>query len=134
DLRTAELELLAGGALHYARAVYARFGQEFAEGSNVRLAAKPQLARTKIRDDRAQTANVVLVRVAERDRIEPRKSTLPQVRRNHLFAIVELAAGKTGRAPSIHQQRLAERRHDKQRVALTDVERGELEHPGANVA
>ena len=87
--------------------------------------------RPEIRHHRRQPADVVFVRVRERDRVQPPHGTCPQVRRHDIFADIEpwLAAHAMGcDAAAIEEHQLAVRKRQKQALALPDVDRGSFEH------
>ncbi len=87
----------------------------------------PELARLKVRDDAAHSAHVIAVRVRKRDRIQTANPARPQIRRDDLFANIEVGVRRARHAACIQQQRLALRRDQQQRVALADIDGGDLE-------
>jgi hypothetical protein len=87
----------------------------------------PQIPRLKVGDDAAHSAEVVGVRVRDGDRVEPPDAARPEVRRDHFLSGIELRPGVLRHASGVHQQGLAFRRDQQQRIALADIDGGNFQ-------
>ncbi len=85
------------------------------------------------RHQRGQAADVILVRVRERDDVHGADAAVPQVGRHHVFADIELrraTAAERGDAAAIHQHAFAIGKDHQQAVALAHVDGGHLQLAG----
>ncbi len=133
DLGAAESKAVAGshGFDRYVEPV--SLGQERLVGGNTRVVAHPKRPRTKVLQDGGHATHVIAVRVGERDGIEPPDIAGPQDRGDDVFPDFKVGVrglGAPNGPPGIDEQGFPLGRDQQQRIALPDIDGGDLEYAG----
>src|ERR1700687_2883581 len=125
---------LASGLVLDGDAALPRNSLEACQRWRSHFAAEPKLANMKILQNCCQAAEMILMRVRQRDNIQSLKAAGPQVRRHRLFARIRskvffVARKSLDRSASIDQHCSTVRPNHKKRIALTDIENRQLQLP-----
>ena len=92
--------------------------------------AVPEFAWAKITQDGGHATDVVTVSVGDEDGVEAADATGPEIGCDDLLADVPASRDAADRTPGIDEQGATLGRDDEERVALTDVDGGDLERTG----
>ena len=98
-----------------------------------RIHAQPQFSRMKIRQHRRHASHVISVSVRHRHHIELMKPSRPEVRRHDIFANIQFRMHPERYTAGIHQESVSLRRHQQDRIALTDVDCSEFQYAGLDL-
>src|ERR1700722_2430471 len=90
--------------------------------------AEPKFSRMKIRNHGWHSPKMIGVRMSDRDDVEAINVSIPEIRRDHLLAKVEVGMHPLRQASSIYQQGTAFGSHEKDGIALSDINRGHLHY------
>ena len=87
----------------------------------------------EIRNHRGHPAEVVGMRMRDHDHVEMIDASIPKIRRDHLFAEIEVRMHPLRQASSINEQGAALGRDQQNGIALSDVNGRHLHHAGAKM-
>src|ERR1041385_7255344 len=87
----------------------------------------------KVFNDARQAADMVAMRMRERDHVKMVQSSRPKIRRNHIFAKIKLTAHRPDTAAAVDQHGLSLRRNHKQGISLAYVDSGNFKLAAFNL-